>query len=460
MILFLLAVPAASYFLFLDIRKEHKRARLSRYKLKDLKRERFDALLKEMIEGDDARSFSVIVVEYNTAKEFKENYGEECYAWVLGTIRERIASILPKGSKVCLYDYDTYAFLLEGELTEEELGDYAAKCITKGYAPVAYGKKKGQKELPDLVIGAAAYNVNDVDVSVDDFLRRLEIALAVSGREGINDFVVYTPELLNECPDYQYYRELKDAINAEEFTLYFQPIYNLYENEPIAYEAMLRWNHSEHGALSYEKFIHAIERSGDIDWVELWAYEQMVIEFKNFIRLHPDSRIAFSINLSDRQLSDPKICDELFRIATKYGVPPAGICFEVGESAVLGRNAIVAETIEKLTQCGFMTAVDNFGLEANAVMKIGERRVFDWVKLDKRFTSKVQDGEPDIKNVQMLLDFARGSNFLVIAQDVKDGLTEEFIKRIGIFCGQGYHLGKPEPFEKYSHQAEAVVVKQ
>ncbi len=460
LIVFLLAVPVASYFLFLDIRREHKRARLSRYKLKDLKKEQFGALLKEMIEGENARSFSVIFAEFNTAKEFKETYGEAWYAWALGTIRERIASVLPKGSKVCLYEYDTYAFLLEGELTEEELGDYAAKCITKGYAPVPFGRKKGQKELPDLVIGAAAYNVNDVETRVEDFLRNLEIALAVSGREGLNDYVVFTPELLNNCADYHYYRELKDAINAEEFTLYFQPIYNLYENEPIAYEATLHWDHNELGALRRDKFIHVIERSGDIGWVGLWAYEQMVIQFKKFIKIHPDSRIAFSINLSDRQLSDPKICDELYRIATKYGVPPAGICFEVGEVAVLGRNAIVAETIEKLTQCGFMTAVDNFGLETNAVLKIGEQRIFDWVKLDKRFVAKVQDGEPDIKNMQTLLDFARGNNFLVIAQDVKDALTEEFIKRIGIFCGQGYYLGKPEPFEKYSHQAEAVVVKQ
>lgn len=459
MIIFLLVVGAASSLLFIGIRKDHKRYLLSRYKLKDLKREEFEALVKDMIEGEDASSFSVIVVEFNDAKEFRDNYGEEYYAWALGTIRERIASALPKGSKVCLFAYDSYAFVIEGELSEEELSEYAAKCITKGYAPVPCGRKKKQKELPDLVIGAASYSVGDVEMKTADFLRNLEVAVAVSGREGLNDFVIFTPDLLRSYADYHYYRELKDAINAKEFTLHFQPIYNLYEGSPIAYEAMLRWNHGEFGSLRPEKFIHVIDRSGDINWVGLWAYEQLVIEFRNFMKMHPDSRIAFSMNLTVRQLSDPKICDELYRIATKYGVPPEGICFEVPEVAVLGRNAIIAETIEKITQCGFLIALDDFGLEPNAIKRISENRVFDWVKLDKKFALKVQDGEPDIKNMQALLDLGRANNFLVIAQDIKDAMTEEFIKRMGIFCGQGYHLGTPQPFEKYSHQAESVVVK-
>ena len=113
LIIFLLAVIAASFFLFLGIKKDHKKYIYARRNLKDAKREEFDGLLKEWIEGEEARSFSLIFVEFNAAKEFKDNYGEDRYAWALASIREKVASVLPKGSKVCLYEYDTYAFLID-----------------------------------------------------------------------------------------------------------------------------------------------------------------------------------------------------------------------------------------------------------------------------------------------------------------------------------------------------------
>lgn len=460
LVLFLLAAAAASFFLFLGIRRDRKKYVYARRNLKDTKRGEFDALLKEMIEGEEARSFSVIFAEFNAAKEFKDSFGEDRYALVLGSIRERVASVLPKGSKVCLYEYDTYAFLIDRELTREELGDYAAECISKAHAPVFCGKGM-KREAPDLIVGAASYDVNDVDMTVEDFLRNVEVSLAVSGRTGLNDFVVFAPEFLDNHADYHYYRELKDAVNANEFTLCYQPVCNLFEGDTIAYEAMLRWNHSEFGLLRPEKFIHVIERSCDINWVGLWAYEQMVIACKKFRKAHPNSKIAFSINLTVRQLSDKKICDELYRITTKYGVPVKGICFEVGESAILERNVMVRENIEKLVQCGFMVAVDNVGLDDSVVSRLGGRRMFDWVKLDKSFVKTVQDGEPDIKNMQRLLEFAHAGNFLVIAQNINDSMTEEFVKRIGVVYGQGHHLGKPQPFENYtdSDRAESVAEK-
>ncbi len=459
LIIFLLVVIAASFFLFLGIKKDHKKYIYARRNLKDAKREEFDGLLKEWIEGEEARSFSLIFVEFNAAKEFKDNYGEDRYAWALASIREKVASVLPKGSKVCLYEYDTYAFLIERELSRIELSDYAALCISKAHVPVSCGKGK-KKEAPDLVIGAASYDVNDVDITVEDLLRNVEVALAVSGRTGLNDFVVFGQELLESHSDYHYYRELKDAINANEFALCFQPICNLFEGDTIAYEAMFRWKHGKFGVLRPEKFIHVIERSCDINWVGLWAYEQMIIECKKFRRLHPNSKVAFSINLTVRQLSDAKICDEIYRITMKYDVPVKGICFEVGESAVLERNVMVAENIEKLVQCGFMIAVDDFSLDGNAIARLGTRRMCDWVKLGKSFTESVQDGDPDIKNMQALLECAHAGNFLVIAQDIKDSITEEFIKRIGIVYGQGYHLGKPQSFENYTKRTETVAEKQ
>ncbi len=458
MILFTLALLPAIYFLFLGIRKDHRKFINARNKLKDIKPEELEELIKKKIESDDAVRFALIFVEFISAKEFEETYGEDYYAGALGMMRERVTSVLPKNSKVCLYKYDTYAFMLENDIPMDQLKEYAALCLTKAHMHVPCGRGKRTQE-PDISVGAARFETDEENMTMEDLMRNTEVALAASRRAGINHLAVFVPELLESNADYRYYREIKDAINAGEFALYFQPIFNLFEGDTIAYEATIHWDHGDFGTLSPEKFLHVIEKSGDINWVGLWAYEQLLIEYRKYLKLHPHSRIAFSMNLTNRQITDPKICDELNRITKKYNIDPSYICFEVGEMAVLERIPVVAENLEKLVQCGFMTAVDDFGLETNGVTKLGEQRMFDWVKLDKSFTEKVKQGDPDIKNMQQLLESSRANSVFVMAQGIDDGMTEEFIKRIGIFCGQGYHLGKSEPFERYLHQAEVVTKK-
>ena len=326
LIAFLLVVAVACFFLFLGIRKDHTKYKFERRRIKDSKKEEFDALLKERIEGERPTPFSLIFVQLNAAKELRDCYGEDYYAWVLGTLRERIALVLPKGSKVCLYEYDTYAFLLDGDYSVEALNDYSAQCILKGHMPISYGLRRKKTQSPELILGASSFD-GETKLTAEEFLQQMEVALAVSGRGGVNDFVIYSPELLAGNANYHYYRELKDAINANEFALYFQPIRNLVDGSAIAYEAMLHWNHSEYGTLRPEKFIHIMERSGDMNWVGLWAYEQMIIAYQKFLKARPASHIIFSINLTLHQLLDAELSEALYKITDKYGVPPYVICF-------------------------------------------------------------------------------------------------------------------------------------
>lgn len=458
LIVFLLVVAAASVFLFLGIRKDHIKYKYERRRVKDFKKEEFDALLKTRLESGEPMPFALIFVQINAAKELKEQYGEDYYAWVLGTIRERVALVLPHHCKVCLYEYDTYAFLIDGDYSVDALNDYSAQCILKAHMPVSYGVIKKKITSPELIVGAASHD-GTLKLTTEVFLRQIEIALAVSGRGGVNDYVVYTPELFAGNTDYHYYRELKDAINDGAFTLCFQPIRNLVDGSPIAYEMLLHWNHSEYGALRPEKFLHIMERSGDMNWVGLWAYEQTLIAYRKFLKAHPDSHAIFSVNLTLHQLLDAEISNDIYRITAKYGVPPYVICFEIGEAAILGRDLAVRENLEKLSQCGFLLAIDNFTVDDGTLTQLEyKKELFNWVKLDKSFTATVQAGTPDIKNIQRLLELSQENKIAVIAQDIKDGITESFIERIGIFCGQGYALGNAEPIESYLEARETAVV--
>ena len=456
LIAFLLLAIAVCFFLLVGIRKDHKRYKYSRYQLKDLERREFDVLIKERIEGETPKACSIVFVQFSGAKEYRDRHGDDVYAWVMGAIRERAASIFPRSGKVCLYEYDTYAFLLEGERTDDQLNEYLTQCIAKAHLPIPYGLRK-KAELPDLILGAASFYPDD-KCTAKELLRNVEIALAVSGRGGANNFEIFSPDLLANNSDYHYYRELKDAINANELSLRFQPIRNLLNGDTLAYETTLHWEHGESGEIQPDKLVHVLERTDDLHWVGLWAYEQMLVAYKKYLNLHPASKIIFSINLSMGQLSDPSISEELYKITAKYGVQPYCVCFEVAEGALLGRNLAVRENLEKLSQCGYLLAIDNFVVDEKSVEQVILRKMYHWVKLDKRFTADVESGDPDIKDIHALLEFSREEKVAIIAQGIKNGLTEVFLKRIGIFCGQGNCLGKAEPIENYLGSTETTVV--
>ena len=440
-----LLAAGAIVFLFFRIRWERGRFISNKLKQDSLDKEAFDQLLKKTFAGaNKSTSFTVFHIEINDAKPMIEVFGERQYQVAVGALEDRFFKIFPRGSRICNYDYDTLMVFTEENMTQKEISDIASFCLMEGHKSI---HMMNHIKLDfDLNIGVCSYNA--FSANYDAFRQNLELALAASKRSGLNRFVLYSSELMgSDTEEYKYYQEIKKAIEDKEFTLYYQPINDLQQRQTIGYETLLRWNHKTLGVLPPAKFLTVMEQSGDINWVGAWAFEQMLVAFSRRKQKVQDD-IFFSMNLSPKQLMNPKLVEDLRRILKKYKVNASDICLEIEEFSLFDRVPQVSENIERLTQSGFKLAIDNFALETSSLKMLENLNVF-LVKLNKDFVEQSQDDFLIGGVVDALVRYAEKEGFRIVASGVEDEVTVGFLKGRRIDCGQGYFFGKPQPPENY-----------
>lgn len=436
----------AIFFLYRGIKRERHRFIAERLKINDMDKAGYNAMLEHRFRSAGKHThFSVMYIELQDAKGMKQAFGEKQFKTIIDTLFERFYNVFPKGTKICALETDLLAVFIDEDLDKNALSSLAGFCLSEGCKPINLITKV--KVEPDLNIGVNSYN--SFNTTLEGFNQNLDYALAASKRSGLNRYVIYSAELMDkESDEYKYYQEIKSAIEANEFTLYYQPIYNLSDNKICAFESLLRWNHHTLGVLAPNKFLQIMEQSGDINWVGTWAFEQLVVLHANYAEKHPDSGVVFTLNLSLKQLLNPDLCDELRRILKKHRATASDFCMEISESAMFDKRNVAVENIQKLHQCGFLIAIDDFGLEMSS-LKMLENLNVDWVKLDRSFVDQSKEDFLLGGVVNTLVQFAEKKEFKIVAEGVEDEVVLDYIKDMSIPYGQGYFFGKPLPPEEY-----------
>lgn len=445
--LFFVFCIGAVVLLIFGIKRDRNRLIAEKYKIRELDRLGFEEMLKHKYEiARDNLHFSVMLIQIDGMEDMKTSLGERQVKRITQTLRERIIRVIPHGSKICDYDEERLAVYIEEHMDNIGLTNVATVTISECNKPVTLLTRA--KLLINVNIGIASNNEFSPDANA--LLQNLELSLVVARKGGLNKFNIYSEALAEtQTEEYKKYQEIKKAIAEHQFTLYYQPIYNLNTNKPMAYETLVRWNHPTLGVLTPVKFLPIMEQTGDINWIGGWAFEEMLIRQTKHYREHKeDEELIFSLNLSPKQLMYPHLAEEFRKIYKRYKIPAKNICMEIVEFSMFDKVPEVASNILKLTQMGFKIAVDDFGLEMSS-LKTLEDLQFDWVKLDRKFIEQAQDDFLIGGVVETLVGFAERKNFAVVAEGVEDDVTLNYIKNLKIGYGQGYYYGKPQPPEEY-----------
>lgn len=447
-VLFVVFSIAASIFLFFGIKKDRNRLIAEKYKIRQLDRIGFEEMLKHKYEiARDDTHFTVMLLQIDDIANMKTSLGERQTKKITETIKERLIRVIPHGSKICDFDDDRIALFIEEHMDNTGMTNVATVCISEC-----------NKTITLLTRAKLIVNVNMGIVSNNEFsadavamLQNMEIALANAKKGGLNKFAIYSEELAEmQTEEYKQYQEIKEAIKEHQFTLFYQPIYDINSDKVIGYESLVRWSHPTLGILSPDKFLPIMEQTGDINWIGGWAFEELLRRQTKHIKENPqDSELIFTINLSPKQLMYPHLAEEFRKIYKRFKIPAKNICMEIVEFAMFDKVPEVSSNILKLTQMGFKIAIDDFGLEMSS-LKMLEDLQFDWVKLDRKFIEQAQDDFLIGGVVETLIGFAERKNFAVVAEGVEDEIIRDYIKGLKITFGQGYHYGKPQPPEEYN----------
>jgi EAL domain-containing protein (putative c-di-GMP-specific phosphodiesterase class I) len=242
--------------------------------------------------------------------------------------------------------------------------------------------------------------------------------------------------------------DLRRAIEKNEFTVHYQPIYSLITDEIDGFEALARWNHPSLGAIPPAKFIPLAEEIGLIDVLGEFVLRKACSQMHVFRESMPDpASLSLSVNLSCKQFGNPGLVGIIKRILEETKFPPDCLKLEITESVFFEHQEKAVEMLNQLRNCGIEINIDDFGTgysNLNYLMSLP----ISTLKIDRSFISPIQPDGSNTEIVQTIVTLARNLKMKVIAEGVETEAQLAQLKKLNCEGAQGYLFSKPMSFQE------------
>jgi diguanylate cyclase (GGDEF)-like protein/PAS domain S-box-containing protein len=238
-------------------------------------------------------------------------------------------------------------------------------------------------------------------------------------------------------------QDLRDAVHDGQLWPAYQPVVDLRSGEMVAVEALLRWTHPRHGAISPSEFIPLAEES---DLINVIGKEMLRATTRELAarRTGQGLDLTLKVNLSARQLDDPHLVPAVEDALANTGLPPAALCLEVTESALMRDQQAAAEVLTSLRSLGVLLAIDDFGTGYSSLAQL-RRLTLDTLKIDRSFITGIAESRDAAAIVTSIIAMAHAVDLTVIAEGVESAEQVDLLRSLGCDQAQGYHLGRPVP---------------
>ncbi|HEY0032702.1 MAG TPA: bifunctional diguanylate cyclase/phosphodiesterase [Devosia sp.] len=280
--------------------------------------------------------------------------------------------------------------------------------------------------------------VSDPSISAEDVIRQADVALYQAKGNGRSRFHSYDGDLNAAIKQRRKLEiELRGALTGEAgLELFYQPIYDAATGRIAGAEALVRWNHAQHGRLSPATFIGLAEERGLIDQLGLWVIENACAYAKS-------SDVPWvAVNASPLQFRDERFADRVLRILQATGLPPQRLEIEITEGLLLQNSALTQSTLTRLRAAGVRVALDDFGTGYSSISYLRSHGI-DKLKIDQSYTAQLGRGSNIDKIVQSIVDLARAMNMAVTAEGVETEEQRAMLKAMGCDQLQGFLMSRP-----------------
>lgn len=253
----------------------------------------------------------------------------------------------------------------------------------------------------------------------------------------------FTPEL-----EEKYTRRLsiitelkKELLNSEgELALFYQPKFNIVDQEVSAVEALLRWNNKELGFVSPEDFIAIAEHAGFIGEITSWVYQQAIQDIQSF-RLE-GINVTVAINISAQDVMNNELLPSILALLNAYELPTSVLSFEMTEGQLVKDLDKAVKQLETLSEAGFQIAIDDFGTGYSSLSYLSQLPA-DILKIDKSFVLKLDERKSDQTIVKTVIELGHQFGMEIVAEGIENQASLDLLVKYGCEWAQGYHICRP-----------------
>lgn len=275
--------------------------------------------------------------------------------------------------------------------------------------------------------------------TVEELMRNADLALYRAKDDGGSSHCSYEPSLHASAEERRQLEfALRRALERQEFALNYQPVVDANTEQVVSFEALVRWNSTDHGFVSPVKFIPLAEDTRLIVPIGEWVLEQACREAVNW-----PSDIKVNVNVSAEQLVEPDFAKMVVRALSVSGLPPARLELEVTESIFLRDADVARGALEQCMALGCSIALDDFGTGYSSLGYLRKLR-FNTIKVDRSFVQGASANDPEsLAIIRAVVAMAQSLDLTTTAEGVEDEEQAAMIRAMGCNKIQGYYFGRP-----------------
>jgi polar amino acid transport system substrate-binding protein len=269
-------------------------------------------------------------------------------------------------------------------------------------------------------------------------------ALAQAEKNGLGRIEVYRSSSTDhDYDELKLYNDMHQALDKNEFEIFYQPIVESATQEVVAAEALIRWNHSEHGMIGPYIFIPIMEKTGFI--VELGEYvlEEVLKQQKRW-ELFKFKQIEVSINLSLLELETGKFVEYVNQQLQKHQVSPSLIKFEITEGIAMISEEQTSRQLLDLKELGVGISLDDFGTGYTSFSYL-KKIPANMLKIDRSLVMNIVENKEDQRIVKAMIDLGHHLGMKITVEGIEDEKMFNMIVDFGGDFIQGYYFSRPIP---------------
>lgn len=240
--------------------------------------------------------------------------------------------------------------------------------------------------------------------------------------------------------------DINEALENEDFQVYYQPILSTDPAEVKGFEALIRWRHPEQGWIPPLEFLGIAEETGQIIAVGEWILDRVCRDYPLLSRAFPNSSslppLFVNVNISARQLRKAEDVIELTRTVREHGIDPACMKMEVTETVLIEQPKQAQELLAALRKLGFRIVLDDFGTGYSSLSYL-QKFAFDTLKIDQSFIKSMLTETSSMQIIKASIGLAKGLELDVVAEGVENAAQLDALREMGCTYVQGFHFSKP-----------------
>ncbi len=397
--------------------------------------------------NDGTHRFAVVALDLDHFKDVNDSMGHNIGDAILRGVGKRLRAALPDSAVVARSGEDEFAITIPLSTdinTARDIGEKVKKVISA--EPFKVFNEEFQIRAS---IGVATFPDDSVDP--DQVLKNADIALNRAKEEGRDTVKEYSEDFDRAVQArFQMLRDLRDAMENKELSLYYQPQFDLKNGRVIGAEALLRWfkkDDSKDGGkfISPAEFVPIAEQSGLIVPIGEWVMRTACETAARWQKAGHNMRIA--VNVSGAQFYQSDIVEYVSRVLKDTGLKPHNLELEVTESVFMDDVHHTIDTLQKLHSLGVELAIDDFGTGYSSLSYL---RLFpiDRLKIDQSFIRNALNDNNDASIARTIVRLGHSLNLKVIAEGVETKEHERFLMEEECDEVQGFRYSRPIPTDK------------